>query len=499
MKAALKMNTQRPARTLYPHPQQIKWSEGTLSLGGPVTLHLSVNSDYAGFFKKTWDNLTCQKIPLAVNEVSTHIENGFSLEVTGLPPRPHLEEKSTYAMIVNALGVSASAVDEVSLRQAWLSLLQMLASKPGTREIEGFQLPYFEIQDYPLMKFRSAHLCVFPETTLSALEKSIHLLGMNKFSHVVIEFWGMLQLETLSELAWPQAYTKNEIEPLLQRARDLGMQPIPMFNHWGHATASREKNGRHVVLDQNPLLAPLFEPDGWTWCLTNPQSLKILAGVRRELTELFGDIDYFHVGCDEAYSHATCDSCRQEDPVVLLAEYLNVVNDDLKSYGLRPLIWGDALLDHSKFEGYLANSQANQKTHETLALLSKDFIIVDWQYGVKDKKQSATVRHFQGQGFEVVTAPWYDDRNILASGEIALEEKIFGMMLTTWHTLPVTMRILPVAGTLMWGGPDAAKDHPAYRECAMTSQATFIRRIRKGPVVYSEAGWRSFEVTELFD
>lgn len=494
------MKVNAPARILYPQPKQLSWSEGTLNIDGPVALNLPDNSNCAEFFKESWHNFTCGKIALAVNTPPSQVENSFSLEVASAPKQALLEEKSTYALTVNAEGVSAMATDEASLRQTWLTMLQMLDPKPGTREIEGFQLPYLEIQDYPLLKFRSAHLCVFPETTLSALDKSISLLGMNKYTHVVIEFWGMLKLDALPELSWPQAYTKDEIKPLLQRVRDLGMQPIPMFNHWGHASASRVGLGRHAILDQNPLLAPLFEPDGWTWCLTNPESLKILSGVRRELIQLFGDVEYFHLGCDEAYSHATCDSCRQRDPVNLLAEFLNSVNDDLKSYDVRPFIWGDAMLDRSQFVGCYANSTPNQKIYNSLTLLSRDFIIVDWQYGLKDKNQNATVKHFIDEGFDVLTAPWHDRQNIIALGEMAVEENLFGMMLTTWHTLPVTMGGIPLAGSIMWGGESASKDSPQYASAyRLTAAAAFLRRIRKGPVDYCDAGWRSYEVAENFD
>lgn len=487
------MNTDRPARIINPHPKQLNWQEGTLNIDRPVILNLSVNSSCANFFKEIWENFTCDKITIAINISSSQIKNSFSVEVGGVPQLPLLEEKSTYALTINALGVSAIATNETSLRHAWLSMLQMLDPKPGTKEIEGFQLPHVEIQDYPLLKFRSAHLCVFPETTLSALEKSINLLGMHKYSHVVIEFWGMLKLEALPELSWPQAYSKDEVKPLLQRVRDLGMEPIPMFNHWGHATASRVKCGRHVVLDQNPLLAPLFEPDGWTWCLTNSESLKILANVRKELIALFGDIDYFHLGCDEAYSHATCDSCRKHDPAILLAEYLNSVNCDLKSYNVRPFIWGDALLDDSKWDGYMALSRPDQRTHEAIDLLSKDFIIADWQYHIKNKDQTATIKHFVDKGFDVVTAPCHNMQNIDTLGNMAIEENAFGMMLTTWHTLPANMGSIPRAGSVMWSGSDATiKENPLCR----TSQATFLRKIRKGTVDYGNAGWRSFEVGE---
>lgn len=492
------MTTDRPARIIYPHPKQLNWQEGTLNIDGLVVLNIAAQSTCAEFFKESWESFTCGKVPLSVNESSDHAENSFSIEVVGAPSLLSLAEKSTYALAITASGVAAIAIDETSLRQAWFSMLQMLNPKPGTREIEGFQLPYVEIQDYPLLKFRSAHLCVFPETTLSALEKSIHLLAMNKFTHVVIEFWGMLKLDVLPELSWPQAYSKEEVKPLLQRIRDCGMQPIPMFNHWGHATASRVRNGRHVVLDQNPLLAPLFEPDGWTWCLTNPESLKILAGVRQELIELFGDIDYFHLGCDEAYSHATCDSCRKHNPASLFADFLNSVNADLKRSGIRPFIWGDALLDNTKWEGYSAYSRADQKTHEAIPLLSKDFIIVDWQYRLKNKEQNATIKYFMDQGFDVVLAPWHDVENINTLGEIAIEENAFGMMLTTWHTLPLRISGIPLAGSVMWGGENAGKENPQYWSTYhLTAAATFLRNIRKGPVGFADAGWRSFEVIEV--
>lgn len=494
------MHAENPARIIYPYPKQLNWQEGTLSLDRPVVLNVPAESNCAAFFKESFENFTYGKIALTVNVSPSTVENSFSLEVAGVPALPSLAEHSTYALAVDALGVSASAIDDVSLRQAWLSMLQLLNAKPCTREIEGFQLPYVEIQDYPFMAFRSAHVCVFPETTLSSLEKSIHLLGMNKYTHIVIEFWGMLKLETLPELAWPQAYSKDQVKPLLQRVRDLGMQPIPMFNHWGHATASRVRNGRHVVLDQNPLLAPLFEPDGWTWCLTNPESLEILAGVRKELIELYGDIDYFHLGCDEAYSHATCDSCRKQNPAVLLGDFLNSVNADLKKAEIRPLIWGDALLDSTKWEGYIAISREDQKTHEAIALLSKDFIIVDWQYGLKDKAQTATLKFFMDQGFDVLTAPWHNTSNILALGEMAIEEKAFGMMLTTWHTLPSAIMTIPFAGSIMWGGEIAGKEVPQYRSTyRLTAAAAFLRNMRQGPVGFDDAGWRSFEVVETFE
>ena len=74
---------------------------------------------------------------------------------------------------------------------------------------------------------------------------------------------------------------KKQIAPLIDEGKAMGMEFIPMFNHLGHASQSRSISGKHTVLDQNPKLETLFEPDGWTWCLSNPDTLKLLCPPRK--------------------------------------------------------------------------------------------------------------------------------------------------------------------------------------------------------------------------
>ncbi len=68
-------------------------------------------------------------------------------------------------------------------------------------------------------------------------------------------------------------------------ANELGIEIIPMFNHLGHASASRVMHGKHVVLDQNPKLQPLFSEDGWSWNLDNQNTVKLLRNIREELID----------------------------------------------------------------------------------------------------------------------------------------------------------------------------------------------------------------------
>src|SRR5690554_1152800 len=160
-----------------------------------------------------------------------------------------------------------------------MSFVQMLEPHDLAKGQESFAVPQVSIIDWPAIPFRGLHLCIFPETKMLLLKKVIHLAGLLKYSHVVLEFWGSLQLDAMKELAWPGSLTKTQANELLDVAKRAGVEVIPMFNVWGHAAGSRCSYGRHVVLDQNPMLATLFEPDGWTWCLTNKSTQSLLKDI----------------------------------------------------------------------------------------------------------------------------------------------------------------------------------------------------------------------------
>jgi hypothetical protein len=133
-----------------------------------------------------------------------------------------------------------------------------------------------------------------------------------------MEFWGCLKMDSLKELSWPEGYTKDEIRPLVEEANALGMEIIPFFQHLGHAALSRMGySGKHVVLDQNLELDYLYYPKsrGWVGIFMSDAVRKLLRSIRRELIDLCGDGEYFHLGCDESgLDFNTDDLCAWNDP-----------------------------------------------------------------------------------------------------------------------------------------------------------------------------------------
>ncbi|OGV33814.1 MAG: hypothetical protein A2020_11850 [Lentisphaerae bacterium GWF2_45_14] len=431
--------------------------------------------------EETWRNFCYGQGVLEIIEDGGLPVHSFSIIGGNIP-----DLKQDYSLNVDSNGVAGIAVNEKNLLYAWFTFLQLLHPNNNTLELENVRLPHVEIADSPSLKFRGIHFCVFPETSLPMLEKLLKLSAFLKFSHIVVEFWGMLKLDSRPELAWPQAFDKKSVAHLLRTIHNMGAEIIPMFNHLGHAAGARSLCGRHTILNQNPKLAPLFEFDGWTWCLSNPHTHKLLKNIRTELIEFFGSInkmDYFFLGCDEAYSFASCDDCSGHEPGQLLAGYLNTINDELKEQGIRPIIWGDQLLDPQKFPKPF--SAFGTKTKGAIKILSRDFIIADWQYNICDSQEDS-FKFFMDNGFEVVPAPWDNYHNIKSLCASAKKLELKGVLATTWNSLVQHPYMLWNSANVMWES-EPSKDFTSH----LNSIAMKLCGLK---LDYTEAGWGTKEV-----
>lgn len=111
----------------------------------------------------------------------------------------------------------------------------------------------------------------------------------------------------------------------------------------------------------------------------------------------------------------------------LFATNVNKIHTWLQRRGIRTAIWGDMLLDHTKWEKEVgaANSRnpffRSGATHEALPKLPKDLIILDWHYD--EKEQYRSIDYFKKHGFTVIGCPWYHPR---ATRSFAKSLKQFG-------------------------------------------------------------------------
>lgn len=432
--------------------------------------------------KSLWNRFSCTASEL--NAVTA--DDGYRLVIGSAAAS--LAENDSYAIHADDSGVCVVGRDAASLMNGIMSLMQLICPDVLDEGRESLYISAVEIHDAPAMPFRAIHLCLFGGTKLWDIEKAIHLAGFMKFTHVILEFWGTFPYTCVP--SWKdRTYNREDLRYLVSLVRSYGMEVIPMINHLGHAPQSRGRNGRHVILDANPRLERLFEPDGWTWCASNPDTYRVLSEMRAEMIEFCGDGSYFHLGFDEADSFASCDRCSRRVPHELLAEYINHLTDDLCRIGRRPIIWHDMLIRRTDFpEGCYMEANAHfHNTDPALDLLDRRILMADWNYAYQNG-YNPTTSYFIGKGFDTVICPWDHWENLRSISADVQKYGAKGMIMTTWHHLPNFLNSAGYWGNCAWSAGVNAVG------CTGNQSAAFLRKLHDADGYFEKAGWGNCEV-----
>lgn len=373
-------------------------------------------------------------------EIEDGIPNTF---VIGDVKIPIIPEGCEYTLLVNEKGVAIVGKDYSSLMRGYFSMLMKIEREMGKKEL--FVDPVCENGVYDI-KNRMIHLCVFPENTLLEIKKYIRLFAILQYTHVVIEFWGMLKYDALSSLAWSNAFTKDEVKEIISEARALGIEPVPMFNSLAHASQSRSMSGKHTILDNDLSLYHLFTPDGWAWDLENEDVWTLFKKIRRELYEIFDGCRFFHLGFDESHAHNQNPYLKERLPY-----YMSRLTKEVQGEGKRPMIWMDMLLPPDAFSNMVGNCHSIKSRDECVEIinaLAENTVFVDWEYSVK-KAPISSVVYFKDLGIDIMGASWFDVENASAHIDTVRSNNLFGYMHTTWHTISSDLpNIISIAGKL---------------------------------------------------
>lgn len=395
------------------------------------------------------------------------------------------EAEEAYSVQVTPLGVRLCSGSQRGLLYAFYTWMQCIFYTCLREGEERFYCESGLIRDCPALSRRGIHLCLFPRY-YPLVKKALRLAAYLKMNYVILEFWGTYPFKALDSLHWKDAsLSREQVQELIDTARALGMELIPMYNHWGHAPMSRGRVGKHVTLDQNPRHALLYEPDGWTWCLSNPDTHRLLRAVREELMELCGPGKYFHLGCDEASPFGSCPACRKLDFMQYIPGYLNGLAEELEREGRRAIVWADQYLESGAWpEPIYGTSTREYPTHGMLDSLDRRIILADWQYRM-DRPELPSSEYFIRKGFDVWPAAFDDaPSNFEMIARAADRIGAYGYLATTWNHLPSLLQRMPEICASAWCGQRYTR-HPEQGILAYT----LLRRVMPLAGGYEEAGY----------
>jgi hypothetical protein len=402
-------------------------------------------------------------------------DNTFRLGETTLPTLPEGKE---YAITVDENGIAIVGDSYGGLMRGFMVMLMQIDYTP-----DSMFIPAGNWESEYRIKNRMIHICVFPDNPRHFTRKMLRLAGLCQYTHVVLEFWGMLKYDCMKELSWPQAFTKAQAGELIKECRELGIEPVPMFNQLGHATASRVIYGKHVVLDQNPRLQRLFTADGWAWNIQSDEVVNLLRAVRKELYELFGEGEYMHIGCDEAYIITQDEKLRK-----FLPEFLKNLTCEVEKEGRRPMLWMDMLLEKDAFEKCYTAGYKDEV--ENLRNSTADStVFVDWQYSCT-AVPIPSLASLKDCGKDVMGAPWYDYKNCCAHIDTIVQNDLFGIMVTTWDALKNKMRSIVSCADRLGASMYDWTGNETWR----TQTAVMFRRVSFEGNNYEECGFAKQQI-----
>ena len=463
---------------IYPNPCYYVEYEDEFVFTDKLFLFIDEKFSNEGFKKlcvELWKNFTAGKCELVLKEISG-LGNFSMISKSEELSDKKKETDYEYEIDADKDGIYINYSSDNGLIHAFCTILQLI--NPYRRKTKDFSIKTFCIKDKPALSMRGMHLCLFNGLSLLFVKKCVALCAFLKVSHIILESWGAIKFDSMKELSWPDAYEKSEISEIIEFGKALGVEFIPFFNHAGHATQSRHKAGKHVVLDQAPEYEEWFLPGGWTWNVDNEEVIDLHKKVRKELCELFGEGEFFHIGCDEIVDENGIWGNGEVGESEGYTRFLNRTACDIKAnLGRKAMMWGDMFLDNKDFPfPFCAN------TNKTLTYepdnLTKDMYIVDWQYNITEEKDES-IKYFLEftDPSKLILAPWRDRNKIIGRINLAKRYNLFGVIGTTWNSVIFDINDMRYTACAMW--EDEVDKNELMYSYACHSKTMAMQFIRK--------------------
>ena len=171
-----------------------------------------------------------------------------------------------------------------------------------------------------------------------------------------------------------------------------------------------------------------------------------------------------------------------------LPEYLKNLTKEVENEGKRPMMWMDMLLEEGKFPDCYCTGKWDEVSN-LRANTAKSTVFVDWQYNCFNSP-IPSLKSLESCGHDCMGAPWYDERNYTAHINTVLQNQMFGIMLTTWHTLK--SHIHSIYGCAKKCG---AKDFVWGESSGLAEKtATLLRRVSFEGNNYEYSGWSKKQI-----
>ncbi len=406
---------------ILPQPKKLKRTAGVVATAG-LDIVLTMNCDYRIF--KAAQTLAAELYAETGNDpVITKVLGSPSPE--GKIVIDCLNKKSEgYKLSARPDGITIVGDSLAGAFYGIQTLRQML-------ETCGEDIECCEIEDKPDMKFRGFYHDASRGRvpTLDGVRKMIDFIAYYKHNAYQMYIEHTFEFDEYKGIYKAFGYmTAEEIMEIDQYCYDNFIDFIPSLSTFGHLFRLLEsKKYNHLCeLDtyekhNNPWINIMLHH---TINASDPESEKLAFSLIDQYIPLFRS-KYFNICCDETFDICLGKNAGK-DKGELYLEFTLKIMDHLRSRGKTVMMWGDVVLHYP----------------ETIGRFPDDIVMLNWDYGNNPPVENIT--KFNQYKFGQIVCPgtscWnhfcehvsFAEQNIIKMVEKGAEEKIMGMLNTSW-------------------------------------------------------------------
>lgn len=332
--------------TVIPTPQRVTLGVHDFNIGPDWQLELDRSVDHSDIAVEAFQNDLAERFHLKIHEheaspvgvVSFRINPGSVRIGQALDQDKHAVESEAYRIDLDTQAVRITANASTGLFYGVETLVQLIRPREGK-----LWLPQGTIEDWPDLHLRhiywddAHHL-----ERMDELKRALRQAAFYKINGFAIKLEGHFQFKSAPALVEPYALTPTELQELTDYGLRYHVQLIPYLDAPAHI----------AFILKHPEYAKLreFEDSNYEFCVTNPDSYKLMEGMFQDLLDANKGVNYFYLSTDEPYyiglaNNTRCDEAaraRQLGSVgKLFAEFTGKTGAYLHDRDRTVFFWGE--------------------------------------------------------------------------------------------------------------------------------------------------------------
>ena len=332
--------------TVIPTPQKVTLSTHDFNIGPDWRLELDKSVDRGDIAVEALQDDLAERFHIKINESEASPAGVVSLRITpgsvqigqASDRDKHVIESEAYRIDLDAQAIQITANTSTGLFYGAETLVQLVRPQEGR-----FWLPQGTVEDWPDLHLRhiywddAHHL-----ERMDELKRALRQAAFYKINGFTIKLEGHFQYKSAPALVEPYALSPAELQELTDYGLRYHVQLIPYLDAPAHI-AFILKHSEYAHLRE-------FGDSDYEFCVTNPDSYKLLESMFQDLLDANKGVNYFYLSTDEPYyiglaNNAQCNEAVRAQQLgsvgKLFAEFAGKAGAYLHDRGRTVFFWGE--------------------------------------------------------------------------------------------------------------------------------------------------------------